>query len=349
MKLKYIDSGQMVVLMALFSVLYCIYGAEYINAEEMLINTVVSVIILAVLAIPLCILSHKREQGINEIAAERWGWLGRIISLLYVLYFITAAVDIIKDCAGFVSERFYYDASPIVCMLLIGVVCAYISYCRAETVCRMSTVLMFMLIITFAVLGISAWDDYTLLDDTQIRGMRIELSYKSFGGIFPYAAAGITSLCVLCSGAGKRTRKGIYLGLAAILTAAVIMIFTVYSVIGDFTQASDYPFLDTVIYSVRKSSFRIDGLFLSVWIIMSAAVISLLLSCGGAALKTAVPAVRCEGIITAAIALALSIIEEITDVQLCSWLYSFPPVPIVLIGVLPLILLFSVKKRRAHI
>lgn len=340
---RYIGAGQAAVIMAAAGILG-LTVTDFTAPGTMLSNAVSAIVLTAVLLIPLAILIKDGSGSVPQLAVMRTGLIGRVISVLYSIFFISAASDIIARYSVFVSER-YYEASAAVCAVLLGVICVYISHTGAETVCRMSTVLIFMLAVTGAAYAINGFGDILSYDYTKIVPEEISPA-GSISGIFPFAAAGAAAICVLCGGLGSRTRAAAFGGAAAMLAAVSLVIVGVWAVLDDFTTVSDYPMADAVIYSFREMSFRTDGVFFMLWTVIAAAVSSLMCACAGHSLKAAVPKFRWWGVLTAAAAL-IGAQAELWGINVGS-IYRSPICAVILVGIIPLVLLLlpQVKERK---
>ncbi len=332
---RFIDSSQIIIILAAFGVLCCVSYGGFGTLGGMLADTVASAVILALLAVPVVLLANKEQGSVPEIIAAGNSMLGKAAAVLYGIYFIAAASDFIRRYGEFVSERYFTEASAEVCIVLLGLVCVYISWAGAETVCRMSTVMLFLAAATSAAFVIFGREEFSM---PEFRPESISLADGAESGIFIYGAAAVASMCMLCSGAGKRTRKGVYCGLAAFMLVTAVLVFTAFSVLGDFSLISEYPVTDMVIYASGKLSFRPDGIYFTLWTIIAAGVISLLSACAGQALKVVFTRVRGEGIITGAAVTAAGLICALTDSKVCTALCSYPSA-VILIAVIPLLTL----------
>lgn len=344
MKTEYIGRGQAAVMLALFGVLFGVLNREWISVGVGLADTAVSALILAAAVIPLAVLSGKYEGSVPKLCAERLGFLGRVINILFLVYFIAASGTVLGEYGKFVSERYFPEAGSAVCIIMLGLVCIYISHTGAETVCRMSTVLLFMLVLTSAVFLFGAWRDICGFDFSSVTVPKLSLS-RGFGGIFPMGAAGCACLCVMNWGLGNRTRCGAYGGIAAMLAAASGITAAVWFTLGDYVHSSEYPLTDSIIYAAREGTFRNDGLFFSLWTVIAAAVISLLAACGGHALKCAVPKIKWEGIISGLGAVLCALWGMYSEVSFCKILFENPVPSLILIFAVPIILLIFGKGK----
>lgn len=345
MKLSFIGKGQAAVMLTVFGVIFCVLNRAYTDMGTALGDTAVSVMILAVLLIPLAILAAGSEQSVPSLAAERLGLFGRIINILFFIYFITTAGDILKRYSEFVSQRYFTEVNAAVCVIMLGAVCIYIAHTGIETVCRMSTVLIFMLALLSVIFLIGSYKDIMSYDYSSVTMPKLSVE-RGFKGLFPIGAAGCVCLSVMCGGMGKNTRCGAYGGIAAMLIASVLITGAVFVTLGGYTAVSEYPLADSVIYASRGGTFRNDGLFFSIWTVMCSAVISLLAACGGHSLRAAVPRVRAEGIIGGGAAVLCALAEIFTGVSFCETIVNSPLPPIILISAVPLIILIFGKGKK---
>lgn len=344
MKMTYIGRGQTAVMLTLFGVIFCVLNTSLNDIGTSLADISVSVMLLAVMLIPLAILSMSGEKSVPELCTQNLGFMGRVINILFFIYFITAAANILKRFSEFVSERYFPEANTAVCILMLGAVCIYIAHTGAETVCRMSTVLLFMLCALSVIFLLGAWKDILAFDCTSVTVPNLSLE-RGFSGLFPIGAAGCTCLCVMCGGMGKRTRSAAYGGIAAMLAAAALITSAEYMTLVGYVNVSEYPLADSVIYAARERTFRNDGLFFSLWTVMSAAVISLLCACGGHSLRQAIPAVKIEGLVSGITAVICALSELYFNLTFCKMIYENPLPPLILIAAVPLILLMFKKGK----
>lgn len=331
---KYISAGQTAVLITAFALLYCVFGGTYSDCGDMLANIVSSSLAAAVLSIPLAAVTSRSEGSVIDMISEKIGERAAAMAgLLYLIYFTAAAAHILGGYSVFAAERYFEGVKPYVCIILAGLVCIYISWTGIETVCRMSTMILGMILLTAAAFIIFAANDFSV---PRITLRPIVPADVNSSGIFPYLAAAAAAMCIVCGGTANRTRKGVYMGIAASLAAAAAVTAAVFSVLGDFSVLSDHPAADAVIYASREMSFRPDGLFFSLTVILALAAVSLLCACAAKALKAVFPKLRGEGIYTSAAAVGIAVICSLTESPVCSEIFGMYAIPVILLGVLPL-------------
>lgn len=345
MKLSFIGKGQAAVMLTVFGVIYCVLNRAYTDMGTALGDIAVSVMLLAVMLIPLAVLAGTGEKSVPQLAADRLGIFGKFIDILFFIYFTAAAGNILKSYSQFVSERYFTEAGAAVCVIMLGAVCVYIAHTGVETVCRMSTVLVFMLALLSVIFVIGSYRDILSFDYGSVTAPKLSVE-RGFKGLFPVGAAGCVCLGVMCGGMGKHTRCGAYGGCAAMLGASALITAAVFVTLGGYTAVSEYPLADSVIYASRGGTFRNDGLFFSIWTVMCSAVISLLAACGGHSLRAAVPKIRAEGLIGGGAAVLCALAEIFTGVSFCKTVAGSPLPPIILISAVPLIIMIFGKGKR---
>lgn len=341
MNSKYIGSGQMAVMFAAFGVLWCICAADYSSCGGMLAECAASAVILGIISISAVHFGEKNDTTIAEGAVKRFGIFGRLISAVYVLYFISGASYYLMKYGTMVSERYFSEGSSLLCIVLLGTVCVYIAHTGTETICRMSTVVLFLFGVTLTMWIVTGWRDVSI-SQTDMTLSEL-MTHGADGGFFCSVGAALVCSCIMCGNNGARIRKGIFGGLSAVLGAAAVIIFLVCTILGEYISSSEYPVADAVIYSSRNMTFHPDGIYFLLWTVIGAAVIPLMCACGASAFKSAVPAIRGEKMITAAAAAVSAALCAAMDSELCGILYEQPVMPLLLGGIIPMAV--SLKKE----
>lgn len=320
----------------IFGLIYCNIAAVYSDSGSMLADIISSSLAAAVLAVPTALFANKTDNSVYNTVTEHSKALGTIFSVIYLLYYLSASVYLIRVFAEFVSSCYLQGASLLVCAVLSGIVCTYISWTGTEAVCRMSTVIAFLFALTSILFLVFAADDIVL---TGIDLNEIRLENISKNGIFPYISAAIICLCTVCKGSGKRTRKGIYFGISALLIISSAIIILINLVLGDYVYLSGYPSVDAVIYASRELSFRPDGLYFSFGTVILLAAAGFICSCGGGALKCIIPNVKLEGLFTGAAVTIIAAVEILFNINVCEYIFKQQLLIILLITVFPLVAL----------
>lgn len=320
----------------IFGLIYCNIAAVYTNSSSMLADIISSSLAAAVLSVPPVLLANKTDNSVYNTAADRSKVLGTAFSAIYLIYYLSALVYLIRVFAEFVSSRYLHGTSPLVCAVLSGIVCTYISWTGTEAVCRMSTVIAFLFALTSILFLFFAADDIVT---TGLSASEIGLDNISKNGIFPYISAAIICLCSACKGSGKMTKKGVYFGISALLIISSAIVILISLVLGDYIYLSDYPSVDAVIYASRELSFRPDGLYFSFGTVILLAAAGFICSCCGGTLKCIIPNVKSEGLYTGAAVTIIASVEILFNINVCEYIFKQQLLIIALISVFPLIAL----------
>lgn len=236
---------------------------------------VISILIQAVLVIPLIILSEKYpEKTVTEIIRDKNSIAGYAAAILYLLFFISLCTGQVIHYIGFLGNSFLHGESffPLAALLIV---CTYCAYCGTEGLARSSVVMMLPFALMFALMSI---------------GARGSFSINNF--YFEEGTSGLTEAVIddlarngeivaaaflmknICSG----LKCAVYWLLAAKLVVTSLIFALITGVLGDLANTLDYPFL-TVGSLTGSSLFRQNGaLYLILWTISAVISISVFLS-----------------------------------------------------------------------
>ncbi len=334
-KSRYISAGQTAVMISAFALTF-LTTAAFDDCGAALSDALSAVLLTALLAVPVAAVTSRYKGSITDIIGKFAGRSSAVIAaVLYILYFIPCAAHLIRVHSIFAAERYFDGVRPYVCIILTGLVCIYISGTGVETVCRMSTMLLGLTVLTLGAFALFSADDISMPQITPYPLKPIPADISS-AGLFPFLAAAVTSMCIVSGGAEERTRKGIYTGIAAVLAGVCAVILLIFAVLGDFAPLSSFPLSDAVIYASRDMPFRPDGLLFTLSVLSSLCAASLLCACAGKALGTIFPRLKGAGVYTSAAAVIFSAVCEVTHISAAEEIFSSIIYPVVLLGLVPL-------------
>ncbi len=349
---KYISPGQMIILFGAAGALYAGICGVYGSLPHMLTNAVLSAIITAAAAIPLCIFSAKNpDTDPGERIAEKSVALRTICGISLAVYFLSGAAHILGKFGEFASERIFPEGNIYLCITLVGLVCIYAAHTGTQAISRMTTLIFALFLLGLIMLLIGGREDFSL-SQVSLAPQPISfgdvLGNGEMTGLMPIFAAGAITASMLCKNAGKGLRCGLYGGLAAMLAVSAGLITMVWALLGDFTPMTEYPALDAAVYCGRRFTFSFHGLFYALWIIAAAALLSLLMACAGQAFVWVFPKMKYSGAIAAAVALVIALTEALTA-PVAGRIFNDPVFAAVLLVALPLIGLKKTAARAANV
>ena len=216
---------------------------------------VISVLIQAILVIPLIILSNRfPDRSVTEIIYEKSNVAGCIAAVLYLLFFISLCTGQVLHYVGFLSDSFLHGEKffPLAALLIV---CTYCAYCGTEGLARSSVVMMIPFLLMVVLMGIGAKDAFS------INNFYFE---KGSSGL---AEAVMDDLdrngeIVAAAFLMKNLRSGLKCALYRLLAAKLIVTSVIFAlitgVLGDLADTLGYPFL-TVGSLTNSGAFRQNG------------------------------------------------------------------------------------------
>lgn len=236
---------------------------------------IISILIQAVLVIPLIILAKRYpDKTVTEIIYEKNSVAGFIAAVLYLLFFISLCTGQVLHYVDFLSNSFLHGERffPLAVLLIV---CTYCAYCGTEGLARSSVVMMIPFLLMVVLMGFGARDSFS------INNFYFE---KGSSGL---AEAVMDDLArngeiVAAAFLMKNLRSGlkcvVYRLLAAKLIVTSLIFALITGVLGDLADRLDYPFL-SVGSSTGSGLFRQNGaLYLILWTISAVISISVFIS-----------------------------------------------------------------------
>lgn len=342
---KYISTGQIVILFAALALWYAASGAKYSNGGKMLAEAVLAALITALLSIPLCILGGRSHENVPEAIVRRFGTMGKLLSAVYFTYFLSVSSEILRLTGSFAAKEMFTHTEAVICIILLGLACSYIAHTGTAAICRMTAVILFLMIVGAAILGITGMGNIHSIDTASLTPQRISVSLLTHESIFPLMTAAAALMCILISGAGRSTGRGILIGIAVSLCVTAIMTAAVYLILGAYVSVTPYPAAELVKYISGTRAFKPYGVYNSLWIIIAAAASGIFSAGGGECLRAIFPSFRQSELLTALIAAAAAAISEYGGFHITEQIYKSLPLSSALVLIPPLVLLISEKGR----
>lgn len=345
---KYISTGQIVILFAALALWYAASGAEYTQGGKMLAEGVTAALVTALLSIPICILGGRSHENVPEALSNRFGTMGKLLSAVYFVYFLAVSSEILRLTGIFAAKEMFTHTEAVICIILLGLACCYIAHTGTAAICRMTAVILFLMIVGAAILGISSMGNIHSIDTTAITLQSVTLRLLTPESILPQMTAAAALMSILISGAGRSTGKGILIGIAVSLCVTAIMTAAVYLILGTYVSEKAYPAVELVKYISGTKAFKPYGIYNSLWIIIAAAASGIFSAGGGECLRAVFPTFRQSELLTALIAAAAAAISEYGDLHITEQIYKSLPLSSSLVLIPPLLLLFTERRVKKH-
>lgn len=236
---------------------------------------VISILIQAILVIPLIILAKRfPDRSVIGIIYEKNSVAGFIAAVLYLLFFISLCTGQVLHYIDFLSNSFLHGERyfPLAALLIV---CMYCAYCGTEGLARSSVVMMMPFLFMVVLMGIEAKDAFSLNNFYFEKGS----SGLTKAVMDDLARNGeIVAAAFLMKNLRNELKCALYWLLAAKLIVTSVIFALITGVLGDLADTLGYPFL-TVGSLTNSGAFRQNGaLYLILWTISAAISISVFIS-----------------------------------------------------------------------
>lgn len=309
---------------------------ENVGFKVQLAAAAVSALIQAVIAIPLVMLNNP-ENGFKR------GFWGIFCRILYCIFFLATASNVILESFGFLEKQFYRNAGKVGVCITLAVLCGYCAYLGIEGLARSSAVMLtvfFIVTIALILLSVGRSDLSVFMDRSFVyTGQLPKAVYRDL------SRGGEIVAAVFLAGYSKENiRKPLYTFIAVKLIVTCGIIFAVGAIAGRFAYITDFPFMSLSAFADNVLFGRTDAVFMALLIIsgiISAAFYMLIASeliCGifdvkGRKVLLSFPT-------AAVICILLTFADGYADI-LC----SFVPI-LLLFTIIPLIILLLNRRKK---
>lgn len=340
--------GQLLILLLLCKVFtlmtYVPLIGEGYSLTSQLIAAVISIVIQAIMIIPIIILNKcVPEKNVTLAAFSVNKGLGIIYSVLYFAYFIIYASNSTFSFQRFITIRFYPSVNKYLWVAIFIIVCVYCAYLGIEGISR-SSVLVFLLFIFMLILMV-----LMSIHDIDFNNYYFDRNFSD--SIYTAVLndiqrnGEITALAFLMKFVSDKFRCSAYGYLAAKLVTVEIVTLLIITVLGDFAAVTEYPFMEVGSYSGVRLIQRLDSVYMVTWTITSVINISLFIYLCGNIIKEVFPKIKYANSISGLIIfmLCIPLVLQSEKNSIISALFSSGYSVIFYTAVLPLILLIILK------
>lgn len=308
----------------------------------------ISTVIQAIIIIPLVMFNKVcPDKTVTYAIKEKNKPLGCIISVVYLIFFLTYAINGAVHFMRFLEGRFFGGGSSAVMTFIFLCVCVYCAYCGIEGLCRSSAAVLLFFAVMMIVMGASSYGNFNAenfclynIGDSLFRAVMDDLAKNSE----------ITAAAFLIRHTGKGLKCGIYGLLAAKLAITEIISAMIIGVLGGYSELTDYPLMEVGSYSDSELFQRNDSLYLILWTLSAVITVSLFISISSELAKELIPSLKLRGSVMGAFVFIVSAVflyygADFTVIRgyVCGGIST-----IVLVGVIPLILYLCTKGKKTN-
>ncbi len=268
---------------------------EYASFFQIILTVSLSFLINSVLLIPVFIISyHNPNESIITIFSNKNKFLGKIISAIYLVYFLLVTIRATRQFGYFMKEMFPTVAEMAVVIAIISICGLYAAILGIEAISRSAGIIFIISIIIFIsfILTSLNYADFSNLYDAVPKNSSESTSFFTFLSREIATFIELTPLLFLISNI-KNAKTDFNKGITKFLIVkflTVIGIFTLTALVfGGYAKNSGYPFFRLGSLSSTYFVERYDGVYMILWILTAVTTISYFLysakECSGVIFK----------------------------------------------------------------
>ena len=223
-------------------------------------------IMLVLMYIPIILFMRKNEgESVISFAVKKSRGLGITVGIIFIVFILFTETLTTCKLQFYASSTIFSQASTLLMIILLELVCGYGVYKGLQAVARVSTVALVILFVFIGLVGIAVWKyaDFTFL-------------YPAFveeGGSFIHEIVSeisrnseILIIPILMSEVRGKPQKVIYRYIPIIWLLIELMHFLSTVVLGPYLYQVDFPFYILSALSDIALFQRLDGIDVAIWI-----------------------------------------------------------------------------------
>ncbi len=196
---------------------------------------------------------------------------GKVVGFVYLFYFFYVGYFILQEFAALMSSSYMPLTPSIVFMLVLSLLAVYAAYGGLEVICRMSSVVLTVVLATMALIVLLIVKDIKIWRFLPV----LENGFNPIllGAISPGAWFGETAVILMLYPFINNKEKVVKTSLLAILTLFIAMEVVVTGAIGLLGPTETASFLFPTFNMVRRIKLealpfleRLDALFMMIWV-----------------------------------------------------------------------------------
>lgn len=259
------------------------------NTTILIVATLISTAIQCALIMPLVFFQQKfPSDNPCTLALSKNKTAGIIVTILYLLFFMTAAFLLIGDFV-YLMDFYLSNFLPRLAIVAIMVLAAlYIGKMNVSVFGKTGSFVLIIFTIFTIIILLSVEKDF-YADNLYIAGDNFSASVKTeIKNEIARNRMLVMLVFLLPDLKGSAARCGFtYLGIKLVLLEVILTFITV--ILGDFAMYSKLPFFYLAAYSKTQIVERYDAVFMALWVFMSLLKLGMYFHCSVRCLKMVIP------------------------------------------------------------
>ena len=296
------------------------------------------------------LLQKNKGKGLLDIAGERWGRMGLLFPVVFLLFSICVLVQTACSFSYFLTSAAYPQSSPWTLILLIFVVAGYTASMGYEPTARFGSFVLVALMAAVLFVGVSVWPQaqWEFLRPPSYDGWQNQLRL-----FIRFTLGNVETVALLfLLPAVNKNGGGVFWKwslLSFVVLDGIILFAT--AALGDYAGTQRFPFYAVTKIAELSIFQRLDSLHMAIWVFLALIRLALFLEVGGKSLARLLPQKASKYAVS---------VCTVVSALLSGFLIGLPNIleklgnlfaggiPVLLLTVLlPILLLLSKRKKEA--
>ncbi len=265
--------------------------SEFNGSASMILKATGALLSFLLLLPAYLLLRRHPGQGLLECAYSLTGGFGRVIAVIYYVFFMSMGVNTITGVEFFLTSTVYnFDSKPLI-LLLFSLLLLYASFCGIEPLGRLAVVISVLFLTAAALLVIFLSPQFDLNHFYSPLYDGVEPYIKKLPVIVSQNNIFIPML-LLVPFLNKRRCAACFAAANGVhLAVAEALMFASSAVLGDYTPNNLFSMYTLVTMVNTSRLHRVDSIHIGIWVLLSFIRTAVIILCACLCLKSALPPV----------------------------------------------------------
>ena len=346
-KLSWIEGVSVLTVSQIFSTIA--FSTSELSGASTILSFVFGTALNFLIILPFLLLCKKQGyRSLIELSRDGLGVFSYVVSFLFLGILLAVTVSTAATFEDFLSKSVFEDSSPFIIVSLLILAASYGAFLGIEALGRFANIVFVLVSISVLIILFSVLENVKLtnLGSTSLQDTE-EIVKTGVEGLFSNTGL-ITAVLIAPLINDKRT-KGFTVWNVASLIIVIIIVFSVYGVLGNYAFGKEYPYYDTATTAEFSIVKRLDIVYMCVWVFVAFIKTTYYLLLSKRVLDTVLhkKAKKYSLFFCSALSLGLSFIASVKEIfhEYLKFYISSGITLILLLVVLPIILLLKRRKK----
>lgn len=346
-KLSWIEGISVLTVSQIFSTIA--FSPTGLSGTSTILSFVLGTAFNFLIILPFFLLCKKQGySSLIELSHKGLGIFSYVVSFLFLSILLAVTISTAATFEDFISRSVFEDSYSFIIISLLILAASYGVFLGIEALGRFANIIFVLvsisvLIILFAVLGnikLTNLGTISLNDTEKILKTGVEGLFSNTGLI--------TAVLIAPTIKNKHSKSFTVWNLASLIIV-IIIVFSIYGVLGNYALGKEYPYFNTATTAEFSIIKRLDIVYMCVWVFVAFIKTTYYLLLSKNVLDTVLhkKAKKYSLFFCSAVSLGLSFIASVKEIfhEYVKLYISSGITLIILVVILPIILLLKGRKK----